>query len=50
MIVAYVEAKCSKGCKGFDVVPREGFVASFVSGSVMTGFGSEPKDWRYIAI
>ncbi len=46
MIVAYVDAKYCEGCKGFDVVPCEGFVASLASGSVMIGFGSEPKEKR----
>ena len=46
MIVAYVDAKYCEGCKGFDVVPCEGFVASLASGSVMIGSGSEPEEKR----
>jgi len=45
-IVAYVDAKYCEGCKGFDVVPCEGLVASLASGSVMIGSGSAPKEKR----
>jgi hypothetical protein len=46
IIVAYVDAKYCEGCKGFDVVPCEGLVASLASGSVMIGSGSAPKEKR----
>jgi hypothetical protein len=46
MMVAYADARYCDGCKGFDVVPCEGFVATLASGSVMIGFGSGRKEKR----
>lgn len=41
VIVAYVDAKYCEGCKGFEVVPCEGFVASLAS-----GFGNDRLRFR----